>query len=79
MVQRYNDKNSLTATVTLAMLKINRPTYFRLQTWMMADIVQLATQDFCKRFLMFTPCQNVAVNQTVLHNTGRSGHPSIGR
>ncbi|MBR4563488.1 MAG: topoisomerase DNA-binding C4 zinc finger domain-containing protein [Paludibacteraceae bacterium] len=33
------------------MLKINRPTYFWLQTWVLASVVQLATQDFCKRFL----------------------------
>ena len=33
------------------MLKINRPTYFWLQTWTLASVVQLATQDFCKRFL----------------------------
>lgn len=32
-------------------MKINRPTYFWLQTWVLANVIQLATQDFCKRFL----------------------------
>ena len=33
------------------MLKINRHGYFWLNTWVMANVIQLATQDFCKRFL----------------------------
>lgn len=33
------------------MLKINRHAYFWLNTWVMANVIQLATQDFCKRFL----------------------------
>ena len=33
------------------MLKINRHAYFWLNTWVMANVIQLATQDFCKKFL----------------------------
>ena len=33
------------------MLKINHHGYFWLNTWVMANVIQLATQDFCKRFL----------------------------
>lgn len=33
------------------MLKINRHGYFWLNTWVMANVIQLATQNFCKRFL----------------------------
>lgn len=33
------------------MIKINRPTYYWLSSWVMANVVQLATQDFCRRFL----------------------------
>ena len=32
-------------------MKIGRHTYFWLNTWVFANIIQLATQDFCKRFL----------------------------
>ena len=33
------------------MLKINRHAYFWLNTWVMANVIQLGTQEFCKRFL----------------------------
>ena len=33
------------------MLKINRHAYFWLNTWVMANVIQLGTQDFCKKFL----------------------------
>ena len=33
------------------MLKISRFGYFWLDTWVMANVIQLATQDFCKRHL----------------------------
>ncbi len=33
------------------MLKINRHGYFWLNTWVMANVIQLGTQDFCKKFL----------------------------
>lgn len=33
------------------MLKINRHGYFWLNTWVMANVIQLSTQDFCKHFL----------------------------
>ena len=32
-------------------MKISRFGYFWLDTWVMANIIQLATQDFCRRFL----------------------------
>lgn len=32
-------------------MKISRFGYFWLDTWVMANIIQLATQDFCCRFL----------------------------
>lgn len=32
-------------------MKINRHAYFWLDTWIMANVLQLGTQDFCKRFL----------------------------
>lgn len=33
------------------MLKINRHAYFWLNTWVMANVIQLGTQEFCKKFL----------------------------
>lgn len=33
------------------MLQIKRFGYFWLDTWVMANVIQLATQDFCRRFL----------------------------
>jgi len=33
------------------MLKIRRFGYYWLNTWVVANVIQLATQDFCKRFL----------------------------
>ena len=40
------------------MVEINKFGYFWLDTWVMANVVQLATQDFCARFLNLTndPC-----------------------
>ncbi|MBQ1653475.1 MAG: four helix bundle protein, partial [Bacteroidales bacterium] len=32
-------------------MKIFRQAYFWLDTWVLANIIQLATQDFCKRYL----------------------------
>lgn len=32
-------------------MKINRPGYFWLDTWIMANVIQLATQEFCRKFL----------------------------
>ena len=32
-------------------MKFGRPTYFWLNTWVFANVIQLATQDFCKTFL----------------------------
>lgn len=32
-------------------VKISRFGYYWLDTWVMANVVQLATQDFCARFL----------------------------
>ena len=32
-------------------MKINRPAYFWLDTWVIANVIQLATQDFCKKYL----------------------------
>lgn len=32
-------------------MKIGRPAFFWLNTWVFANIIQLATQDFCKNFL----------------------------
>lgn len=32
-------------------MKINRHAYFWLNTWVMANVIQLATQDFCSKFL----------------------------
>lgn len=37
--------------LTPLVMKIGRHTYFWLNTWVFANIIQLATQDFCKRFL----------------------------
>ena len=39
-------------------MEIKRSGYFWLDTWVMANIIQLATQDFCTRFLNHTndPC-----------------------
>ena len=33
------------------MLKVNRLGYYWLNTWVMANVIQLATQDFCKKYL----------------------------
>ena len=33
------------------MIEINKFGYFWLDTWVMANVIQLATQDFCTRFL----------------------------
>lgn len=33
------------------MLKIRRFGYFWLNTWVVANVIQLATQEFCKKFL----------------------------
>ena len=33
------------------MIKINRLGYYWLNTWVMANVIQLAAQDFCKKFL----------------------------
>jgi four helix bundle suffix protein len=40
------------------MLEISRFSYYWLDTWVMANVIQLATQDFCTRFLNQTndPC-----------------------
>ena len=35
-------------------MKISRFGYFWLDTWVMANIIQLATQDFCRRFLNYS-------------------------
>ncbi len=32
-------------------MKIFRHAYFWLDTWVMANVIQLATQEFCKRYL----------------------------
>lgn len=32
-------------------MKINRHGYYWLNTWILANIIQLSTQDFCRRFL----------------------------
>ena len=39
-------------------MEINRFGYYWLDTWVLANVVQLATQDFCARFLNHTndPC-----------------------
>lgn len=39
-------------------MEINRFGYYWLDTWVLANIIQLATQDFCTRFLNHTndPC-----------------------
>ena len=39
-------------------MEINRFSYYWLDTWILANVVQLATQDFCSRFLNHTndPC-----------------------
>lgn len=33
------------------MIKVNRLGYYWLNTWVMANVIQLATQDFCKKYL----------------------------
>ena len=33
------------------MIKVNRLSYYWLNTWVMANVIQLATQDFCKKYL----------------------------
>ena len=33
------------------MIAIKNPGYFWLDTWVLANVIQLATQDFCLRFL----------------------------
>ena len=40
------------------MIAIKNPGYFWLDTWVLANVIQLATQDFCLRFLNRTndPC-----------------------
>ncbi len=40
------------------MIEIKNPGYFWLDTWVLANVIQLATQDFCLRFLNRTndPC-----------------------
>jgi len=40
------------------MIEITRFSYFWLDTWVLANVIQLATQDFCSRFLNHTndPC-----------------------
>ena len=40
------------------MIQISRFGYYWLDTWVMANVIQLATQDFCSRFLNRTndPC-----------------------
>lgn len=39
-------------------MEINRFGYYWLDTWVLANVIQLATQDFCTRFLNHTndPC-----------------------
>ena len=40
------------------MIKVNRLGYFWLNTWVMANVIQLATQEFCKKYLNLNndPC-----------------------
>lgn len=42
----------------MADLRVNNPSFYWLDTWLMANIIQLATQDFCRRFLSLQndPC-----------------------
>ena len=39
-------------------MEIHRFEYYWLDTWVLANVIQLATQDFCSRFLNHTndPC-----------------------
>ncbi len=32
-------------------MQINKAGYFWLDSWVMGNVIQLATQDFCRRFL----------------------------
>ncbi len=57
-------------------LKVNNVGYYWLDSWVMANIIQLATQDFCKRFLNRTndPCGRQYDQMT---QAARSGQANI--
>lgn len=56
--------------------QIKGPTYFWLDTWIMANIIQLATQEFCRRFLNMNndPCGRQFDQMT---QAARSGQANI--
>lgn len=58
------------------MIKVNRLGYYWLNTWVMANIIQLATQEFCKRFLNLRndPCGRLFDQMT---QAARSGTANI--
>lgn len=57
-------------------MKITHMSYFWLDTWVMANVIQLATQDFCRRFLSRThdPCGRQYDQMT---QAARSGQANI--